>query len=105
MDYLVGEINQRLKSLGIEPPSGPNIRPLTPMQKALLLRVVVFGAFYPHYFYRDAVTGQIDEREAVKSLCGMDPYTTVRLGGFPINQPGKAYIRQIKENLSQIFSK
>ncbi|XP_046649298.1 probable ATP-dependent RNA helicase spindle-E [Daphnia pulicaria] len=104
MDMLVKEIKFRLHSIGIEGVVGPNVRPLTGSQKALLLRVVLFGAFYPNYFTRDAVCGQIDEREAVKSLCGLDPFQTVKLTNFPPNQLGKAYVRQIKNSMSEIFS-
>ena len=105
MDVLVGEIKMRLKSMGIEEPTGPNVRTLDSTQKALLLRIVIFGAFYPNYFSRDAVSGRIDEREAVKSMSGLDPFSTVRLQGFPLNQPPKVYIRQIKNNMKDIFSK
>lgn len=105
MDLLVKEIKFRLSSIGIEEAIGPNIRPLTESQKALLLRIVLYGAFYPNYFTRDAISGQIDEREAVKGMCGLDPFRTVRLQGFPLDQPPKAYVRQIKGNMSQIFSK
>ena len=103
MDRLVKEIKLRLNKMGIDEVVGPNVRPLTECQKALLLRVVIFGAFYPNYFARDA--GQIDEREAVKTMCGLDPYSSVRLQGFPIDQPSKAYVRQIKSNMSDIFRK
>lgn len=105
MDNLVKEIKHRLDSIGITEPSGPNVKTLTESQKALLLRVVIFGAFYPNYFFRDAVSGQIDEREAVKTINGRDPFNTVRLGGFPQDQPGRAYIRQIRNNLADIFRK
>ncbi|KAK4021219.1 hypothetical protein OUZ56_003138 [Daphnia magna] len=104
MDLLVKEIKQRLSSIGIEEAIGPNITPLTESQKAMLLHVVLYGAFYPNYFTRDAVSGQIDEREAVKSLCGLDPFRTVRLQGFPIYEPHKAYVRQILNNMSEIFN-
>lgn len=104
MDILVKEIKFRLHSIGIEEAIGPNVRPLTGSQKALLLRVVLYGAFYPNYFTRDAISGQIDEREAVKSLCGLDPFKTVKLTNFPANHPGKAYVRQIKNSMSEIFS-
>ena len=105
MDRLVKEIKFRLNTMGIDEVVGPNVKPLTECQKALLLRVVIFGAFYPNYFARDAVSGQIDEREAVKTMGGLDPYSTVRLQGFPIDQPPKAYVRQIKSNMSDIFRK
>ena len=106
MDRLVEEIKFRLNTMGIEETVGPNVKPLTECQKSLLLRVVIFGAFYPNYFVRDAVSGQIDEREAVKTMGGLDPYSTVRLQGFPscVESP-KAYVRQIKSYLSDIFRK
>lgn len=103
MDNLVKEIKFRLNLIGIEEPTAPNVKPLTESQKALLLRVAIFGAFYPNYFTREAVSGRIDEREAVRSLCGLDPFSTVRLQGFPNDHPVKPYIRQIKENMSMIF--
>ena len=105
MDRLVEEIKIRLNTMGIDVVVGPNVEPLNEYQKALLLRVVIFGAFYPNYFARPAITGKIDEREAVKTVCGLDPYSTVRLHKFPINEPPMAYVRQIKSNMSDIFRK
>ena len=102
---MVNEITLRLESIGIEPAVGPNVRALNESQKSLVLRVAIFGAFYPNYFFRDAFCGRIDEREAVRSLNGLDPYTTVRLAGFPTDQPPKAYVLQIKDNLKDIFGK
>lgn len=103
MDCLVKDIRVRLKSMGIESPTGPNIRPLSDSDRGLVLRVVIFGAFYPQYFYRSA-EGMIDEREAVKSLCGLDPLTTVRLRDFPRTLNHRAHYKQIKNNLKDIFS-
>ena len=103
MDLMVDEIKHRLSSIGIEPAMGPNVRVLNESQKSLVLRVAIFGAFDPNYFSRDSFTGRIDEREAVRSLNGLDPYNTVRLAGFPLDQPPKAYVRQIKENMKEIF--
>ena len=100
---MVDEITHRLSSVGIEPAIGPNVRVLNESQKSLVLRVAIFGAFYPNYFSRDTFTGRIDEREAVRSLNGLDPYNTVRLAGFPLDQPPNAYVRQIKENMKEIF--
>ena len=105
MDTLVEEIHHRLSSIGIKPQSGPNIRPLAVEQKALLLRVIIFGAFYPNYFSRQVFSGEEQEREAVRALNGLDPFSTVRLGSFPTDQPPKAYVRQIKDQVeNQIFS-
>ena len=102
MDLLVKEIKFRLSSIGIEEFAGPNVRPLTDSQKALLLHVVLYGAFYPNYFTRD-FSGQIDERESVKTLSGLDPFKTVYFKHFLRSDHTKAYVRQIKNNMSDIF--
>ncbi|KAK4015459.1 hypothetical protein OUZ56_030437 [Daphnia magna] len=100
MDLLVKKIKQRLSSIGIEEAIEPNITPLTESEKALLLHVVLYGAFYPNYFTRDAVSGQIDEFEDLKSLSGLDPFSTVRLQGFTFCEPHKAYGPQMLNNIS-----
>jgi ATP-dependent RNA helicase TDRD9 len=104
MDQNVTEYTRRLKDEGIEAISGANVRQLTDSQKELVLRVAIFGAFYPNYFSRSmAFNPNQVERDAVNCLNGLDPYTTVRLAGFPPYQPAKAYMCQVKENLADIF--
>lgn len=102
MDVLVRELYHRLEQLGIKSISGPNVRRLKDSERSLLLYVVIHGAFYPQYFSRDSQASRVDEREAVRSLGGLDPYTSVRLQGFPTDQPAKAYLQQIKEHLLEI---
>lgn len=48
---------------------------------------------------RGALGGQIDEREAVKTLVGRDPFNTVFFHGMPTNQPGELYAKTIKNCL------
>lgn len=48
---------------------------------------------------RGALGGQIDEREAVKTLAGRDPFNTVFFHGMPTNQPGELYAKTIKNYL------
>jgi hypothetical protein len=48
---------------------------------------------------RGALGGQIDEREAVKTLAGRDPFNTVFFHGMPINQPGELCAKTIKNYL------
>lgn len=55
------------------------------------------GAFYPNYFVRAANAGQIDEREAVKTLGGRDPFKTVYLTNMAHDQPGALYKELIKD--------
>jgi len=102
MDCVVRETKFRLKELGIEPATGPNVTQLRPLQKAFLYRVVLFGAFYPQFFGRSA--GQIDEREAVKELVGCDPFNTIKLSGWKMEQNGKAYIGQLRHSLDNLLS-
>lgn len=39
------------------------------------------GAFYPNYFIKSAAINQVGEREAVKTLGGRDPFSTVYFSG------------------------
>ena len=48
---------------------------------------------------RGELGGQIDEREAVKTLVGRDPFNTVLFHGMPTNQPGELYAKTIKNYL------
>lgn len=50
------------------------------------------GAFYPNYF----IPSETDEKDAVKTLSGRDPFKTVYLSGVPHNQPGQLYVHAIK---------
>ena len=72
--------------------------------------VAIFGAFHPNYFSRSMPfigPDQKDnvERDDVKTLSGYDPYSTIRLNlkYFSSNQPIKAYVAQIKENLREML--
>ena len=96
MDLMVNEITLKLKSIGIE----PAVEPLNESQKSLVLRVAIFGAFYPNYLCRGASSG---ERESVRSLNGLDPYTTVCLARFPTDQPPLPYLNQIRNHFFKIF--
>ena len=103
MDVLVQELKHRLKNLDIDPQPDPKTPPLQPEQKELLLYVVIFGAFYPNYFSRKAPMSRDEEpeRQAERTLCGLDPYSTVKLSGFPANHPHKSYIHQLKERVNR----
>jgi len=100
MDALVSDIKYRLSRMGIEAPP-PQNPVLDSDQKALLLRVVIFGAFYPHYFSRKGERGEKVERDALRALCGLDPYSTVRLGGFPTEHLHKAYAHQLQQRVKE----
>ena len=100
MDFLVKEIKFRLKEFGIEPATVRN--ELSPLQTAFLYQIVLFGAFYPQFFGGSA--GQVNEQNAVKYWCGSDPFNTVKLSGWKMDQPGKAYIVQLRNSLDNVLS-
>ena len=63
----------------------------------LLLKVAIFGAFYPNYLITSH--GQADLREAHKVINDRDPMSTLYMTGFPSDQSqfGQLYASQIKE--------
>lgn len=67
-----------------------------------ILQLALAAAFYPNYFVRGAQGGQIDEKEAVATLAGHDPYSTVYLQGMPVNQPAVLYKQSILEHFQQV---
>nr|CAD7200042.1 unnamed protein product [Timema douglasi] len=97
---LVDELKTRLKNLGIEEILGHDRVHWAEEELPLVLKVVIAGAYYPNYFVRGASGGQIDEQEAVKQVMGRDPYSTVYLSNFPMNQPGELYAQSIKRVLN-----
>jgi len=62
---------------------------------------LIGGAFYPNYFLRGEQGGQIDERDALKKLCGHDPRRSVYLMGMEPEQPGLLYAKLIKNALAE----
>lgn len=59
-----------------------------------VFQVIMCGAFYPNYFLKKEM---LDEREAVRAVCGKDPTRTVYFQGFDNRQPGQLYVKQIKK--------
>ncbi|WAR19603.1 TDRD9-like protein [Mya arenaria] len=74
---LIREVEKRLSKFNIlKPRHEPYYKAnFSDDQEKLLLKVVLAGAFYPHYFIR----GEIDEMDSLKSLSGRDPLNTVML--------------------------
>ncbi|KAK4885271.1 hypothetical protein RN001_001542 [Aquatica leii] len=98
---LVKEIKERLNRMHIRQGEGPGNVILTDSEVPMFMKVVMCGAFYPNYFKRSCDGGQIDEREAVKTLGGRDPFNTVYFTGFDQKQPGPIYTNSIKKILRE----
>ncbi|KAF2901431.1 hypothetical protein ILUMI_04755 [Ignelater luminosus] len=96
---LVKEVQDRLERMHIKQTVGQGHIVLSSTELATAIMVVICGAFYPYYFKRTCDGASIDEREAVKTLGGRDPFHTVYFTGFDYQQPGKLYAKTIKKQL------
>ena len=101
MSMTIGEIKKSLLQHNIRPLNLPN-RPDRKNRKAsdndyLILKVAIFGAFYPNYFIR--THGSLDLKEVHKEVNNRDPMNTLFLTGFPQEQAefGELYVNQIKD--------
>ena len=66
-------------------------------KKFIILRLVMFGAFYPNYFTKCSISDK--EHMANKTLQGADPKNTVYLTGMDEYQAkyGDLYVGQVKK--------
>ncbi|XP_077865739.1 ATP-dependent RNA helicase TDRD9-like [Saccoglossus kowalevskii] len=94
----VKELKERLANHNIKVPRhGPNLghqqqqakTPTNAAQDLLILKLVICGAFYPNYFQ----CGPPDEAEALRTLSGKDPTSTVMVKNVP--PMGHLYKNQI----------
>ncbi|XP_026760545.2 probable ATP-dependent RNA helicase spindle-E [Galleria mellonella] len=98
LDDLVRELRVRLSREGIEPLKGNS--PWDKHELSLVLKVLLAGAFYPQYFVQVS-QDEVRERDAIRTLGGLDPRNTVYLKNFPENQPGDVYASAIKKIVRQ----
>ncbi|XP_060520924.1 probable ATP-dependent RNA helicase spindle-E [Cylas formicarius] len=95
-NLLIMEIKQRLERMEIKETDGPGKVTLGDTEKPMVLKVIVAGAFYPNFFIKTPDSSQMTEREAVKTVGGRDPFSTVYFTGMDPKQPGQVYVRSIK---------
>uniref|UniRef100_A0A8D9FFL9 Probable ATP-dependent RNA helicase spindle-E n=1 Tax=Cacopsylla melanoneura TaxID=428564 RepID=A0A8D9FFL9_9HEMI len=71
-------------------------------ERPIILKIIIGGAFYPNYFFRGKESGQIDEKDALKTLGGHDPMNTVYLRGLPSSQLNLVplYANEIKQHMT-----
>jgi ATP-dependent RNA helicase TDRD9 len=96
MKTQVEEITRSLKMMDIEPLQIQEPIRWEPEYKFHILRLIMFGAFYPNYFVKSS--SHELEKLAHKTLCGRDPKNTVYLHGFDKDQAqfGELYVDQVK---------
>lgn len=95
---LVQDITQRLARLGIRQDEA-TVSSVPETERAMILKIIICGAFYPNYFVRNSEGGKSNEKTAVRELGGRDPFTTVYFRGKPTDQPGQLYVTPIRELL------
>ncbi|CAB3245863.1 unnamed protein product [Arctia plantaginis] len=101
LDEMVRDLNRRLSSLGIEAPEGRSA--WSKNELPLIYKILLAGAFYPQYFVQVS-EDESRERDAVRTLGGLDPRNTVYLRNFPENQPGEIYSAVIKRAIFKQIS-
>ncbi|XP_058458626.1 probable ATP-dependent RNA helicase spindle-E [Malaya genurostris] len=103
MAELIREIKDRLKKIGLQETFGPNRVVWSSREKTVILKVIMAGAFYPHYYVPMSVGGkELMERQSFTELGGRDPCNTVFFTGFDHERYiGPLYTVQIKNIISE----
>lgn len=78
----VNEIRCRLERMNIKPGIGMNCIQWNDSEKAIILKVVIAGAFYPNIFARATAHADDYERAAFQSIGTRDPRNTIYYTGF-----------------------
>lgn len=101
MDVTIEDIKKSLDQYNIRTLHLPNredrIRRKASDNDYLILKIAIFGAFYPNYFFRSH--GSLDMRDVYRQVNNYDPNYTLYLTGFPPDQSSLSdlYINQIKD--------
>ncbi|XP_034664605.1 probable ATP-dependent RNA helicase spindle-E [Drosophila subobscura] len=96
MHLLVQELRSRCSKLSLVPITYPTRHISDDREKALMLKVVIAGAFYPNYFVQSKSTPGA-ERGMYSVIAGLDPCRTVYFTSFTDRTMGELYTRKIKE--------
>lgn len=94
---LVSELTHRIEKLGIRQVTGPNHIALPENEKAIILKVVICGAFYPNYFTTELSNDPMVERDIFSELNGRDPNKTVYFTGLKRDRIRELYVNAIKD--------
>merc|ERR1719357_316239 len=102
MKTQVEEITRSLRMMGIEHLQTQEPISWETEKKFHILRLVMFGAFYPNYFVK--VSSDDLEKRADRTLHGLDPKNTVYLHGFDQDQAkyGELYADHVKSAASHM---
>lgn len=93
---LVLELTQRLDKLGIRECQGVDKIHWSDQEKAIILKVVIAGAFYPNFFATVPISNPMIERDIFRTMNGRDPDNTVFFTGFRKDNIRQLYVQQIQ---------
>ncbi|XP_033162467.1 probable ATP-dependent RNA helicase spindle-E [Drosophila mauritiana] len=99
---LVQELRMRCMHLGLIPFSVNPSQMMDDREKAIMLKVIIAGAFYPNYFTRSKDTCADTDRNIYQTISGHDPCRTVYFTNFKPAYMGELYTRRIKELFQEV---
>lgn len=78
----ISEIKRRLERMKIIAGQGVNNVQWSDNEKSIILKVVISGAFYPHFFARSFKNSEDGTKQAFQSIGTRDPRNTIYYSGF-----------------------
>lgn len=92
----INEIRSRLERMKIKAGQGVNNVQWNDSEKSIILKVVISGAFYPHFFARSSINSDDYTRTAFQSIGTRDPRNTIYYTGFDREHLRYLYKKSIK---------
>ncbi|KAL9890727.1 putative ATP-dependent RNA helicase spindle-E [Glossina fuscipes fuscipes] len=97
MHLLVRTIYERLDHCNLNPETSAHSPRWTEDERAIVLKIIIAGAFYPNYFTRTNLNDFVREHGIYHILCGNDPCNTVYFTNFDNRLIGQLYTRSFKD--------
>lgn len=101
INALVSDLTNKLQKIGIKETTTEHMWEDYRVNRIFIIKVIIAGAFYPNYFVRSTQSTELCKSGTATLLYNRNPMNTVYLQGWPVDQPGPLYNRQIQ----QIFIK
>ncbi|EDW81074.1 uncharacterized protein Dwil_GK11214 [Drosophila willistoni] len=101
MHLLVQELQYRCNKLRLHPVQLQSCQIKDDRERALILKILIAGAFYPNYFIRSNKFNPDYGRNTYQVLGGYDPCRTVYFTHFEPRYMGELYTRRIKDLFSE----
>ncbi|XP_062122470.1 probable ATP-dependent RNA helicase spindle-E [Drosophila sulfurigaster albostrigata] len=97
MHLMVQDLQQRCTSMYLQNMPSSACKSWNDHEKAIVLKVIIAGAFYPNYFMRADKANEDYDSNIYRATNGNDPCRTVYFTKFEPRYMGELYTRRIKE--------